>query len=64
MGDVFDVGGGMSAFCEEAGDAGEIDDGVEIDRGLLASECAVEIAPDAGVARISGELADVVAGGT
>ena len=55
-----DVGGGIAALREEIVELREVGDAVEIERRLLGAVAAVEISADADVARVVGELADVV----
>jgi len=55
-----DVVGAVAALREEVGEVCEVGDAVEIERRLLGAVAAVEIGADADVARVAGELADVV----
>src|SRR5205823_6038013 len=56
----FDVGLLVSARGQHRRNAAEVCDRVEVGRGLLAAECAVEIGTDPGMTRVAGDLADVI----
>jgi catabolite regulation protein CreA len=57
---AFDVGCGVAAGGEQAAEAAEVGDAVEVERRLFGAEAAVEIAADPDVARVACNLADVV----
>jgi hypothetical protein len=55
-----EVVGAVAALREEVVELREVGDAVEVERRLLGAVAAVEIGADADVARVAGELADVV----
>jgi hypothetical protein len=58
--DVGDVGVAVAALCQQAGEALQVGDGIQILGALFAAEAAVQVGADGGVAAVAGKLADVV----
>ena len=57
---VFDVGVGVASLAEEGSEGLEFFNGVQIGGALFGSKAAVQIAPDADVIGIAGDLTDMV----